>query len=313
MDELDLISRALPEARPLSPEVVAQARARVATARAPRHRSRAWTWTWAGAAIGTAAVVGVVALVANMAEPAAPILASQAKPNQALYDLADKVEQLKEPTTGRYWSELKREGEGGKTATEDRWVPRVAADDPVLIKRSYKKSCVVHRLDLGGRWPDTGLGEFSMVELGALPSDQAALERKLRGFHKVWYDRGFKDSFEDFLPGAASLLSMPVKPAVRASVLRILAAAPHTRVHGTATDPLGRPGLLVTFAKPGAGGTIGKVAVSYRTFLNPSDGRWLAVVALADKDQRVVSYSALVSGGWVDERPLVPKGCKLKG
>jgi hypothetical protein len=310
MDELDLISRALPEARPLSPEVVAKARARVATAKAPRHRSRAWTWTWAGAAVGTAAVVGVVALVANMAEPPAPTLASQAKPNQALYDLADKVEKLPAEPPGRYWRESTQEVSGKHSSLFERWSAR-SADEPSALWRIYKGKCTGEMRDFDGRYPDTGLAELSMADVAALPSDPVSLKRKLREFHQVWYKRGFEQSFADFLPSAASLLSMPITPQVRATTLRILAEAPHTRTYGTAVDPMGRAGLLVSFAKAGDGGTIGKVPVYYQTFLGPSDGRQLSTVAKAVKGGRVESYNArLPQSGWTDERPPMPKGCK---
>ncbi|MEU8358538.1 hypothetical protein AB0C27_21235 [Nonomuraea sp. NPDC048882] len=133
MDELDLLNRALPGARQPSPEVVARARARVrareraherARERVPRRRVRAW---WAAPV--TVAVVGLVfALVTTLAPPSAPVLT---RPNQALYDLADRIERLTEKK-GAYWrgeelwgSYVRTDGYTFlMTMRVDRWLPR---------------------------------------------------------------------------------------------------------------------------------------------------------------------------------------------
>ncbi|SEG74706.1 hypothetical protein SAMN05444920_104199 [Nonomuraea solani] len=98
MDELDLLARALPDAAPPSPEVVARARARVAAG--PRRRA-GHPWALWAAAPATAVVVGVVfALVSNLTP--APVARPATAPNQALLDLADRVERLPE-LSGAYW------------------------------------------------------------------------------------------------------------------------------------------------------------------------------------------------------------------
>ncbi|MEV0997437.1 CU044_5270 family protein [Nonomuraea sp. NPDC050202] len=141
MDELDLLNRALPDARPPSPAVVARARARVAAGAEPARKvRRPWGRSWAlWAAPATAGIVGVVfALVANLAP--APVAVRPADPRQALLDLADRVERLP-AEEGAYWRQTVTTGHRMRAGTytvqvtseADYWHPRDGGD-PALAR-----------------------------------------------------------------------------------------------------------------------------------------------------------------------------------
>ncbi|MEV5494811.1 hypothetical protein AB0M50_05360 [Nonomuraea fuscirosea] len=151
MDELELLNRALPDARPPAPEVVARARARVASGthapgragaggRAGVRATRRWMRAWWAAPV-TVTVVGLVfALVTNLAPPSAPVLT---RPNQALYDLADRIERLP-AEKGAYWRAVELWGSyvyapGGytflSTFRQDRWLPRKPGGPKLLVSR----------------------------------------------------------------------------------------------------------------------------------------------------------------------------------
>ncbi|GAA3576259.1 hypothetical protein GCM10022419_066830 [Nonomuraea rosea] len=372
MDELDLLARALPDARPPSPEVVARARARVATGPHAGVRARpAWRRFRAmWAPLATAAVVALVAvLVSNLAAPApAPVLQQR---NQELLDLADRVGRLP-AEGGAYWRQVTVSGRymksGGYTllATGRRevWLPRdpartvltvswprsiarpataadmrawQAAGSPAKVENECPpaKRCgsVPVTTELGscrydltaepsGSYPDRSVASFTMADLAALPTDEAALREKLRGYHKVWYDRGFTQTFEQFLPVAANLLSMPLTPAQRAALLRLLAGSPATEVVGPVIDPLGRKGLSVnlglvdgTLSSGGKPGT--DLPVYYRLILDPATGATLARVSYAARAglgrtaHEAVTFQARAAGsGWTSEPPAAPRGCK---
>ncbi|MGR6913016.1 hypothetical protein ACU635_02020 [[Actinomadura] parvosata] len=136
MDELDLLARALPDARPPSPEVVRRARARLAGGTRAARRGRPWA-VWA--AVATTGIVGVVfALVANLAP--APVAVRPADPGQALLDLAVRVE--RQPgRDGAYWRTTTTTGRrmyAGTytvlvTAEAEHWYPR-DDKDPALTR-----------------------------------------------------------------------------------------------------------------------------------------------------------------------------------
>ncbi|NUW44431.1 CU044_5270 family protein [Nonomuraea rhodomycinica] len=137
MDELDLLDRALPDARPPSAEVVARARARLTGP--PRLPARRRTWMWmVTAAAATAAIVTLVfSLVAHLTT--APPAAVAPKPDQALYDLADRIERLPAPS-GLYWRHVSIYGTYGRaggftyrtTSRLEIWQSRDPVD-PMLV------------------------------------------------------------------------------------------------------------------------------------------------------------------------------------
>jgi hypothetical protein len=371
MDELELLARALPDAPPPSPEVVARARARLATDRprirraAVRRRTQVWVWAL-GAAMATAAMVMAVTVVANLVSVPAPILVQPR--NSELLDLADRVERLPGEKAA-YWRQViitgTRVSAGGydllsrdrlerttpldtaETFTMQTYAPSAlpasAADErawraagaPTRVKprcpqgnpadecRPIRVTDQFH----GCEWRslphaqvgDSSLAEFTLAELAAIPADRKGLLAKLREYHRIWESRGFEQPFADFLPLAGNLLSMPIRPQLRAAILRLLAKLPDTKVYGTATDPLGRQALSVSFTRdaqqsqaPGA-----RTAPEYtRTLLDLKTGATLARVSYTPGGSGgdiLTHYTAQTpETGWIAHRPTPPKSCKAR-
>ncbi|GAA3690538.1 hypothetical protein GCM10022224_064970 [Nonomuraea antimicrobica] len=182
--------------------------------------------------------------------------------------------------------------------------------------------CVYTRaVEPAGVFGDRRLGDLTMADLAALPTDVDGLRERLR---TAWQaEPGRRQTFEEFLPHASALLEMPVSPAVRAAVLRLLAGLPTTKVGGTVDDPLGRPGLAVTFVKSEGFtrefGSDDEVAESYTTILDPRTGTVLVTWAsIADESAEglakgtYMSYMAWTSeAGWTDDEPERPRDCRL--
>ncbi|GAA3667297.1 hypothetical protein GCM10022224_034360 [Nonomuraea antimicrobica] len=178
------------------------------------------------------------------------------------------------------------------------------------------------RVDPTGTYPDTTVSEFTMVDLAAIPTNPAELVKQLRAYHEIWNGRGFTQPFEKFLPTTANLLGMPLTPAQRAAIIRVLADLPTTKVVGTVTDPLGRRGISVDFG--GAGGSLvysnkprKELPVYYRQILDPGTGQTLSGVSYAARTAlgatkgEVMSYHARgPESGWTGPPASPPKGCK---
>ncbi|MFI7129319.1 CU044_5270 family protein [Nonomuraea sp. NPDC050153] len=190
--------------------------------------------------------------------------------------------------------------------------------------RSKPSQCVYTRAaEPGGVLGDRRLGELTLADLAALPGDAEQLREKLRTFWKTRKDSQPKDSFEEFLSTSSHLLELPVKPSVRAATLRLLAGLPTTKVRGSITDPLGRPGIEVTFIKSegftAEFGTDDEVAQRYTTILDPHTGTVLAAnVAVAAESTEGLAKGTFMDyqawapeAGWTSERPERPRGCRL--
>ncbi|MEV4223241.1 hypothetical protein [Nonomuraea sp. NPDC049725] len=176
-------------------------------------------------------------------------------------------------------------------------------------------------LNPAGTYPDTSVSEFTMADLAAIPTDPAQLVKRFRAYHETWNGRGFTQPFEKFLPITANLLSMPLSPAQRAAIIRVLAGLPTTKVVGTVTDPLGRRGMSVDFG--GAGGSLvysdkprKELPVYDRHILDPATGVTLARVshaartALGATKGEVMGYQARgPESGWTGPPASPPKGC----
>lgn len=166
---------------------------------------------------------------------------------------------------------------------------------------------------------DHSLADLTLADLAAIPADRNGLLAKLRDYHRIWQDRGFKQPFEEFLPLAGNLLSMPIRPQLRAAILRLLAELPDTKVYGTATDPLGRKALSVTFTRdreqPRSPGS--KPLPAYtRTFLDMETGAALArasyVPGGSGGDVLTHYIAQAPETGWITSRPTPPKSCKVR-
>ncbi|MFG1689455.1 hypothetical protein ACGFNP_55555 [Nonomuraea sp. NPDC049269] len=162
---------------------------------------------------------------------------------------------------------------------------------------------------------NSSVAALTLADLAAIPADRDGLLAKLRDYHRIWERRGFKQPFADFVPQAGNLLSMPIRPQLRAAILRLLAELPGTKVYGTATDPLGRPALSVTFTRDtGQPQTPGPKSPRARTFLDMATGAALAQTSWGGSGGDILTYySAQAPGtGWIANRPTPPKSCKAK-
>lgn len=199
-----------------------------------------------------------------------------------------------------------------------------AGDCGKVRLRSKPSQCVYTRApEPSGVLGDSRLGELTLADLAALPGDVEQLREKLRTYWKTGKSSRPEDSFEEFLATSSALLELPVKPSVRAAALRLLAGLPATEARGSIIDPLGRPGIEVTFRKSegftAQFGTDDEVAQRYTTILDPDTGTVLAAnVAIAAESTEglakgtFMNYQAWASeAGWTSERPERPRGCRL--
>ncbi|GAA3472442.1 CU044_5270 family protein [Nonomuraea roseola] len=180
------------------------------------------------------------------------------------------------------------------------------------VKVSAVPTDCSYRWTRDGRVPEYGVGKFTVEDLRKLPDDPDRLREALRPYHRTWYDNGFTQSFEDFLPSTASLLWMPIEPGTRAALLRMLATLPGTKVHGETVDPLGRPGISVSFDDARGTVSFGKeeVEIQGRTVIDLATGAPLADLDLAVDTGRIMGYEALESARWTDSAPQEPSNCK---
>jgi hypothetical protein len=112
---------------------------------------------------------------------------------------------------------------------------------------------------------------------------------------------------------------MPIRPQLRAAILRLLAELPDTKVYGTAADPLGRQALSVTFTRdseqPRSPGSKSLPAYT-RTLLDMETGATLArasYVPGGSGGDTLTYYTAQApETGWIASRPIPPKSCKVR-
>ncbi|MFD1538226.1 hypothetical protein [Nonomuraea guangzhouensis] len=164
---------------------------------------------------------------------------------------------------------------------------------------------------------DRSVADLTLADLAAIPADRNGLLAKLRDYHRIWEGRGFKQPFADFVPLAGNLLSMPIRPQLRAAILRLLAELPGTKVYGTATDPLGRQALSVTFTRDtGQSQSVGSKSIPThsRTYLDMETGAALAQTSWGGSRGDILTYYAAQAPGtgWTTNRPTPPKSCKAK-
>jgi hypothetical protein len=162
-----------------------------------------------------------------------------------------------------------------------------------------------------------GPRNVSYKDLRALPSTSGELRRYLERLYAE--DNGAETGISGrsawMLRQAANLVTMPVKPGVRAAAYRVMADLPGVRVVGRVTDPLGREGVGVEFPR------------TYRTPLgttqqrlvvDPSTGAMLSEqVVLVEPSARAqeagldagttVNYAATTRMSWGERQITVPK------
>ncbi|MDX3693267.1 CU044_5270 family protein [Streptomyces europaeiscabiei] len=163
-----------------------------------------------------------------------------------------------------------------------------------------------------------GSRNASYQDLLELPSDSAGLRRELERRHGEDSGAEISDRTAYVLRQATDLITMPVKPAVRAAAYRVLAEQPGVRGLGRVTDPLGREGVGVAF--PGTDETpLG--SVEQRVVVDPSTGELLceqlvlvepsARAREADLDAgTTVNYTATTRMGWSERQITVPENAR---
>ena len=175
---------------------------------------------------------------------------------------------------------------------------------------------------------DRSVSSFTLAELAALPTDPALLRKRLAGYHAAKVKRGsfFKGTLEEFLVGGVpKMLGLPVRPGVRAALLRLYAELPGGVSVREIVDPLGRSALAVDPrgnewarahpacarrpAGPGHGGDPPGSLTGRRI------GSQFVTVRVEDGFPKgtVLGSQTVSEMGWTDERPVLPPGCRPKG
>ncbi|MEU0814587.1 CU044_5270 family protein [Streptomyces mirabilis] len=176
---------------------------------------------------------------------------------------------------------------------------------------------MVMRTDAGDKIYALGPRNVSYQDLRELPSNSGELRRQLEKL----YAEDSSDAETGagrtayVLRQAADLITMPVKPAVRAAAYRVIADLPGVRGLGRVTDPLGREGVGVAF--PGTARTpLG--SVQQRLVVDPSTGAMLCEQSvLVEPSARAreagldagttVNYEATTRMSWGEHQITVPK------
>ncbi|NGO46746.1 CU044_5270 family protein [Streptomyces ureilyticus] len=178
---------------------------------------------------------------------------------------------------------------------------------------------MVMRTDADDKIYALGPRNVSYQDLRELPSDSGELRRQLEKLHG-------EDSGADagvgrtayVLRQAADLITMPVKPAVRAAAYRVMAEMPGVRGLGSVSDPLGREG--VGFTMPGTPQTpLG--SVEQRLVVDPSTGAMLSeqlvLVEPSAQAQKAgldagttVNYTATTRMSWGESQITVPENAQ---
>lgn len=179
---------------------------------------------------------------------------------------------------------------------------------------------MVMRTDANDKIYALGPRNVTYQDLRELPSSSEQLRRQLERLH------GEDSSGAETSGGrtvyvlrqAADLITMPVKPGVRAAAYRVIAELPGVRGLGRVTDPLGREGVGVAF--PGTVRTpLG--SVQQRLVVDPSTGAMLCEQdVLVEPSARAreagldpgttVNYSATTRMSWGERQITVPKNAR---
>jgi hypothetical protein len=200
-----------------------------------------------------------------------------------------------------------------------RTVPVEAGTHAVALTMGAGRPTVM-RTDTGGKIYAVGPDNVSYGDLRALPATSDGLRRHLEGL----YERGNGTEGAGsgrsawVLRQAGNLVTMPLKPGVRAAAYRLMADLPGVRVVGHVADPLGREGVGVEFPD------------TYRTPLGTTKQRLVIDAATGDllsdelllvepsaraeaaglKAGTVVNYQATSRMGWGERQISVPKNAQ---
>ncbi|YCK39785.1 hypothetical protein ACNF49_38720 [Actinomadura sp. ATCC 39365] len=132
------------------------------------------------------------------------------------------------PADERAWQAAGSPGKVQRVCT-----PGTRAADCVQLPMLAKDTACQYTRDVA---PDhgpgaTALGDYTPAQILALPADERGLREWLRA-EAAKKDKGATRPLEEVIAGSRFLLSKPLRPAVRATVLRLLADLPTTAVRG---------------------------------------------------------------------------------
>lgn len=190
-----------------------------------------------------------------------------------------------------------------------------AAGDGTLGYTMGTRQPMVMRTDANDKIYALGPRNITYQDLLELPSTSGKLRQQLERLYKE--DNGADTSAGRtayVLRVAADLITMPVKPGVRAAAYRVMAELPGVRGLGRVTDPLGREGI--GFAFPGTARTpLG--SVQQRLVVDPATGAMLSEQSvLVEPSARAreagldagttVNYSATTRMSWGEHQITVP-------
>ncbi|WP_320779292.1 CU044_5270 family protein [Streptomyces sp. CRN 30] len=195
--------------------------------------------------------------------------------------------------------------EAGQGTSAHRISVKAGTSDPMVM-----------RTDIGGKIYAVGPDNVTYQDLRALPTTAAGLRRHLEELYAR--DNSADNGTERgtwMLRQAGSLVTMPVKPAVRAAAYRVMADLPGVRVVGGVTDPLGRVGVGVEYPETYEGplGT-----TKQRLIVDPATGEMLGdQLLLVDPSARAeaagltadtsLSYQATTRMAWAEHQIDVPE------
>ncbi|MFD8865624.1 CU044_5270 family protein [Streptomyces sp. NPDC059590] len=183
------------------------------------------------------------------------------------------------------------------------------------IESGSEKRPTVTRINQGDKIAAVGADNVTYADLRKLPADTAKLKEYLEGLYEE--DRGSEISgrTEWMWRQAAGLITLPVRPEVRAAAYRVIAGLPGIRSLGEVTDPLGRKG--VGFALPATERPDYGTARS-ELIVDPATGALLSDQEVLTKPNAkaaeagltagtVVNYTATVKSEWTDRQLKTPK------
>ncbi|MEU0035651.1 CU044_5270 family protein [Streptomyces sp. NPDC006333] len=176
---------------------------------------------------------------------------------------------------------------------------------------------MVMRTNIDNKIYAVGPNNVTYKDLRALPSTSDALRRHLEALYARdnGADSGTSGRSGWMLRQAGNLITMPVKPSVRAAAYRVMADLPGVRVIGHITDPLGRPGVAVEFPaayRTPLGTTRERLVVDPATGAMLSDQTLLVKPSVRAKTAGLssgttINYAATTRMGWGEQQITVPK------
>ncbi|MDX3235086.1 CU044_5270 family protein [Streptomyces sp. ME03-5709C] len=208
----------------------------------------------------------------------------------------------------------------GSPRTVEFKVSKKAGAGTLLARIGSERKPTVMQTNSDDRIYAVGPDNVSYKDLRALPSTAGELRRYLERLYARdnGADTGTGGRSAWMLGQAGNLVTMPVKPAVRAAAYRVMADLPGVRVTEHVTDPLGREGVGVDFP------------VSYRTVLGTTQQRLIVDSAtgamlsdelvLVEPSARAreaglaagttVHYNATVRMSWSEQQITVPENAR---